>query len=317
MPFAPDGEGTAVTQLEARFAETQARLHPRRRQMLRAILDHPEETYFLSSRGLGKRFGVDAATVVRTIQALGYERFADFAADLRRHFVTRITPYTLLRSATREKQPVADRIQHNVGKDIDNLHLLQTQLDTAQIMEVARLVHRARQILVIGVDLAASLSYFLAYGLATAGFRAEAPIGSAGILYHKVKGLDAKDLLIALSFGRCLRETVEAVRQARQQGVPTFGVTNSDTTPIARYCDGYVIAPITSAVFTGSYVAPMAVLNTIIAACSHLQPQRTLARLRENEKEYTSGARWYQKKRPDERVVANGRPQPNGRRYGE
>ncbi|HZO08564.1 MAG TPA: hypothetical protein VFC77_04240, partial [Myxococcota bacterium] len=82
-----------------------------------------------------------------------------------------------------------------------------------------------------------------------------------------------------------------------------------DTTPIARYCDGYVIAPITSAVFTGSYVAPMAVLNTIIAACSHLQPQRTLARLRENEKEYTSGARWSQKTQPDGRArPSNGRP---------
>jgi DNA-binding MurR/RpiR family transcriptional regulator len=312
MTFRPDQTG-----LEARFAEAQAQLHPRRREMLRAILDRPEETYFLSSRELGKHFGVDAATVVRTIQALGYERFADFAADLRRHFVTRITPYTLMQAAAREKQPVADRLRRNVAKDIDNLQLLQAQLDTAQLMEVARLVHRARQILVVGVDLAYSLSYFLAYGLATAGFSAEAPLGSAGLLYHKVKGLGPKDLLIAISFGRCLRETVEAVRQARGQGVPTCAVTNSDTTPVARSCDGYLIAPITSAVFTGSYVAPMAVLNTIIAACAHLHPRRTLARLRENEKEYTTGARWSQKTQPDGRArPSNGRP-TNSKSYRE
>jgi DNA-binding MurR/RpiR family transcriptional regulator len=105
--------------------------------------------------------------------------------------------------------------------------------------------------------------------------------------------LGSKDLLIAISFGRCLRETVEAAQRARQQGVPTFGITDSDTTPLAKYCDGYVVASIASSVFTGSYVAPMAAINTIIAACAHLHPQRTLALLRDYEKEAAAGARWY------------------------
>jgi len=46
---------TSTTQLEARFADAQSKLAPRRRQMIREILDRPEETYFLSSRELGKR----------------------------------------------------------------------------------------------------------------------------------------------------------------------------------------------------------------------------------------------------------------------
>jgi DNA-binding MurR/RpiR family transcriptional regulator len=221
------------TQLEIRFADAQSKLAPRRRQMIRAILDRPEEIYFLSSRELGKRFNMDAATIVRTIQVLGYDRYADFAADLRRHFVARITPYTTMQAATREKQSVADRLRQNVDKDIANLHLLKTGLDTTQVIAVAKRIHRARRVVVIGIDLAASLAHFLAYGLAVQGFDAEAPVGSAGNLIHKIKVLDSKDLVIAISFGRCLRETVEAAQRARQQGVPTFGITDSDTTPLA------------------------------------------------------------------------------------
>jgi len=37
----------------------------------------------------------------------------------------------------------------------------------------------------------------------------------------------------------------------------------------------------------------MAAINTIIAACAHLHPQRTLALLRDYEKEAAAGARWY------------------------
>src|SRR5262245_51998320 len=114
---------TSTTQLEARFADAQSKLAPRRRQMIREILDRPEETYFLSSRELGKRFNMDAATIVRTIQVLGYDRYADFAADLRRHFVARITPYTTMQAATREKQSVADRLRDRKSTRLNSSHL--------------------------------------------------------------------------------------------------------------------------------------------------------------------------------------------------
>lgn len=194
-----------------------------------------------------------------------------------------------------------------MDKDIDNLHLLKNSLDTAQVLEVAKLIHRARRIMVVGVDLAASLASFLAYGLSAMGFNAESPVGSIGNLKHKARSLDAKDLLIAISFGRCLRETVEAAQRARAQGASTFAITDSDITPLAKYCDGYLVASIASPVFTGSYVAPLAAINTIIAACAHLHPKRTLDVLREYEKEYTNGTRWYQEPQDDYQTASNGK----------
>ena len=129
----------------------------------------------------------------------------------------------------------------------------------------------------VGVDLAASLAWFLAYGLRPVGLDAEAPVGSAGNLQHKIDLLTDKDLLIAISFGRCLKETMQAVRRARSRGVPTFGITDGSTTPIAMHCDAHLLAPISSPSFTGSYVAPMALINAITLACTHLQPKRALA----------------------------------------
>src|SRR5215472_16362995 len=92
-----NGAKALPTALESRFAEAQSRLGPHRQQLIRAILGNCEETSFLSSRELAKRYNVDAATVVRTVQALGYKGFADFSMDLRRHLMTRLTPYTALK----------------------------------------------------------------------------------------------------------------------------------------------------------------------------------------------------------------------------
>jgi len=280
------------TTLEARFAQSQ--LSRSRRQLIRAILDNHDETYFLSSRKMAMRYNVDAATIVRTIQALGYERFADFTADLRQHFVKRITPYSVLKAATQEKRSVTDQVRYCMERDTESLSVLRSGLDTDRVVELAKIIHRSRRILVTGVDLAASLAWFLAYSLMPLGFDAEAPIGSSGNLQHKIDILTGKDLLIAISFGRCLRETVESVLRARARGVPTFGITDNDITPIAMHCDAYLVAPTSSPSFTGSYVAPMALLNTIIVACSHLQPKRALDMLGRTEEEYRTGSRWYQ-----------------------
>src|SRR5215470_10113635 len=101
--FRPSVRTTAYdtqTDLEIRFAKAQLNLSPSRRRLLRNILENPEDAYYLSSRELARRYQVDAATIVRTIQVLGYQKFAEFLADLRSHFVRRITPYTVLKAAS-------------------------------------------------------------------------------------------------------------------------------------------------------------------------------------------------------------------------
>jgi len=301
---------SSLTSLEVRFATSS--LSGSRRRLIREILDKHEETFFLSSREMAKRYNVDAATIVRSVQALGYERFADFAADLRQHFVNHITPYTVLKAATQQKRSVVDQVEHCLHRDSESLSVLRSSLDASRVVDLAKRIHGARRLLVVGVDLAASLAWFLAYGLTPLGFDAHAPVGSTGNLQHKIDLLTKSDLLVAISFGRCLRETVEAVDRAHAHGIPTFGVTDSDTSPIALHCEDYLVAPTSSPSFTGSYVAPMALINTIIVACAHLRPKRALAMLGRTEQEYRTGTRWYQEPVKRNRAATDG-SKPGGR----
>ena len=290
--IAPNRPAVARSTIETRLAAAESRLTPGRRRLIQATLESSDETHFLSSRALARRLRVDPATIVRTIQALGYERYADFAADLRAHFVSHITPYRILEATVREKGTVIDHVRHSLDRDMANLSQLRSGLDPARVVDFAQRIHRAQKILVIGIDLAAALSWYLAYGLTPLGFDAESPVGTAGVLLHKVRLLTPKDLLIAISFGRCLRDTVETVRLAHERKVPTFGITDTDTTPIARKCDGYLLASTASSTFAGSYVAPQALLNSILLACAELKAKRSLELLRQTEQDYVSGPRW-------------------------
>jgi DNA-binding MurR/RpiR family transcriptional regulator len=290
---ASDDSRIRQTALEMRFSDSHDDLSPSRQKLLRMILENPEDTYFLSSREMAKRYHVDAATIVRTIQALGYQKFAEFVSDLRAHFVTRITPYTVLKAASKEKKTVTDRIRHSLDLDMRNLQALQTTIDPKKIDALSKKVKNSQRILVVGIDLAAALSWYLSYGLMTLGFAAEAPVGSTGNVQRRIRTLTRKDLLIAISFGQCLRDTVEAAHRAKKQGVPTFGITDSETTPIARVCDESFIVSVASSSFGGSYVAPAALIEAILVACAQTQTSRSLQLLRRSEEEDRVDHRWF------------------------
>lgn len=284
------------TKLEARFLDTQTDLSPSRKRLLSQILAEADETFYLSSREMGRRYGVDSATIVRTIQAMGYKKFADFAHDLRNHFVTQITPYASMRQATQKHRSVADYVNSSINKDLENLNLLKSSLDIAKIIEIAEQIHGTRRIIIVGIDFAASLAIAFAYGLVRLGCDAEAPTGTSGSVQNKISILTEKDLFIAISFGKCLRETVEAVQRAKRHNVPTLGITDSDRTPIARLCDQYIVATTERASFIDSYVAPVAAINAILIAYAHSQPKRALKLLEEFDRESASGSRWYEGK---------------------
>ena len=280
--------------LELRILRSGRQLNARRRRLLQSIMENARESCFLSSRQLAQRYRVDPATIVRTAQALGYERFGEFARDLRGHFLHTLTPYAVMQQVASRHTTLHERVRQTLHEDLERIRALQSGLVPELVIALARQIHASRRIVVVGVDLAASLSLFLAYSLTALGFDAEAPTGSAGNLLHHVRFLARRDLLIAISFRKCLKETVDAARLAQGRRVPTFAITDRGDGPLGRYCDRYLAVSIESSSIAGSYVAPMAALNAVIVACTHLSPKRSLAALKTTREEYLAGPRWFQ-----------------------
>jgi DNA-binding MurR/RpiR family transcriptional regulator len=226
------------------------------------------------------------------VQALGYEKFADFSADLREHFVLRITPYRVMKTAADEGRSPSDYVSASIEKDIENINELRNRLDVNVVLQAARQILRANRVLVIGVDYAAALAWYLDYHLTVFGIHSEAPVGTLGSLQHRLRTLVPKDFVILISFGRCLRATVDAAIEARAQGVSTLGITDSEFSPLARHCDAHLLASVANSSLAASYTAAIALLNCILVACAHIAPERSLDMLRRIEQDKHSSERW-------------------------
>lgn len=166
-------------------------------------------------------------------------------------------------------------MRESLSRDVDNVARLRHTLDFPRIHAVAARLYRARRIVLLGGDLAAVLVEFLRSNLAVIDLPAIA-YTRPGEVAHAVRALRRSDLVIAVTFHRGLRQTVEGLQQARARGAYCVAITDTHLSPIARFADEYFVTPVDSTAFGVSYVAPMALLNLLLVACAATRKARTV-----------------------------------------
>src|SRR5512146_2563306 len=75
------------------------RLTRRRREMITPVLEEPRPYVLLSLRDLSRKLNCDAATVLRTVQALGFKRYRDFQQYLHERSIAFGTSFDALDQA--------------------------------------------------------------------------------------------------------------------------------------------------------------------------------------------------------------------------
>lgn len=272
--------------------EMLSRLHRTRQDMIRPVLEQPRQHVLLSIRELATQRGVDAATVSRTIAAMGFPSYREFQRYLHQLSIAHTTALDQMQATSRHKTTFASGVQETLDAVSGNLQRFVNSVEIDRLEKLAARFYKARRIIILGGDLAECLASFLHYILVLLEFDAVAAT-RPGEVVHVIRSTNPQDLVVAISFRRGLRQTVEGALQAKANGSYVVGITDTSISRLARSSDESFIVPIDSPPFGPSYVAPMALLDAIVSAVANYKAARTLAILKEAEKEQRSGFRWY------------------------
>jgi DNA-binding MurR/RpiR family transcriptional regulator len=273
------------------LAERIDQLSAKRQEIIRPILEHPREYVLLSVRAMAKRLETDPATVVRIVRGLGFSSYREFQHHLHELSLAFATSLDTMQPVSRDSDMPA-YVRDSLGQDLKNLQGLKNSLDAQRLAAVAKRFYDARRIVLLASDLAVMLADYLEYQISLLGL----PIfsaTSAGRITHLTRAVTKQDLVIAITFRRGLRQTVEGAQQARAHGAYCIGISDTYLSPLARECDELFIASTESTSFGASYVAPISLFNAILAACAQYRRPHTLALLKEIAEEQRKGFRWY------------------------
>ncbi len=280
-----DGSGRLSSKLR--------QLSPKRQEIIRPVLENPREFVLLSVRALADRLGTDPATTVRIVQGLGFATYKDFQRHLHDLSVAYATSLDTMKAASSEGTGPVALVRAALHRDFQNLHALSNSLDAEKICALARRLYGAQRILLLGGDAATSLVLHLEYHLTVIGLPVLAAT-TAGRVSHIVRTMGRKDLVIGISFRRGLRLTVEGVQAAKKNGAYTVAITDTFVSPLARVADECFIASVETPSFGASYVAPMALIDAMVAAVGNLKRGRIMSLIKQADEEQRRGFRWYQ-----------------------
>jgi RpiR family carbohydrate utilization transcriptional regulator len=273
------------------LAERIELLSAKRQEIIRPILEHPRDYVLLSVRAMAKRLRTDPATVVRIVRGLGFASYRDFQRHLHDLSIAFATSLDTMQSAGRVTSMPA-HVREALEQDLKNLHGLKNSLDAPRLVSLAKRFYDARRIVVLAGDLAAFLADYLEYQITLLGLPVFTAT-SAGRIAHLVRTVNQRDLVLAISFRRGLRQTVEGVHLAHARSAYCVGIADTYVSPLARECDEVFLASVESTSFGASYAAPVALVNAILAACGQYRRPQTLAILKEIAEEQRKGFRWY------------------------
>lgn len=268
-----------------------AGLSPKRRELIRGVLEHPREYVLLSLRKLARKLDADPMTTLRIIRDMGFGSYPEFQRHLHELAIARVTPLELMEASNPDDSNAAAGMRASLDRDLRNLQAVRNSIDFDRVAAVAKRLYSARRILILGGDVASNLSRFLQYNLAVVGLPALAPV-TPGEMIHMVRSAGRGDVAIAISFRRTLRQTVESMQQAKARGAYCVGITDTYVSPLARLADEFLLTSVESSLGV-SYVVPMALLNVLVVACANYRRARTIRLLKEVDQEQRDGFRWY------------------------
>jgi RpiR family transcriptional regulator, carbohydrate utilization regulator len=273
------------------LAERIENLTVKRQEIVRPILERPRDYVLLSVRAMAQSLKTDPATIVRIVRGLGFNSYREFQHHLHELSIAFATPVDTMQSASRDSS-MPSVVGLSLAQGFKNLHALKNSLDAKRLARMAKRFYRARRIAVFAGDGAAILAEYLEYQLNILGLPIIA-VTTAGGISHLARVASKRDVVVAISFRRGLRQTVEGAQQARAHGAHCVGISDTYLSPLARTCNEIFLAPVEAASFGVSFTAPISLLDAIIATCGQYRRPLTLAVAKEIAEEQRKGFRWY------------------------
>jgi DNA-binding MurR/RpiR family transcriptional regulator len=269
------------------------RLPAKRRELIRTVLEDPRSFLFLSIRAMAERLHTDTATTLRSIRGMGFAGYPEFRRYLHELTIAHATSLDSMMASSAVNSDIPAYVRESLEQDQRNFSGFRNTLNTKQLGKLVQRMWSARRIVLLGGDLASALVFYLEHHLIMLGL----PVFSAtspGRVVHLVRTTGRKDLVVAISFHRALRQTVDGMRQAKDNRSYCVGITDTFVSPIARFADESIIVSVETCHFGDSYVGPMALMNVILVACANYRRKYSLTLAREAAKEQQGGFRWYE-----------------------
>ena len=233
------------------------------------ILENYDKAAFMTASKLGKLVGVSESTVVRFATVLGYDGYPSMQRALQEMIRSRLTSTQRIQQAG-ELLDQDDMLGAVLDTDIENLREMEAHADRDAFNDAVERIQNARNIYILGVRSSSFVAGYLNFYMHLL-FENVTLVQSnaAGEILEQLFRIGPEDVLIAISFPRYSKVTINTVKFARDRGATIVAMTDNDLSPIYQMSDAALLAPCEMISFVDSMAAPVSVINALLLALAN------------------------------------------------
>lgn len=248
------------------------------RKISRYLMEHYASAVGMTAAKLAQAVGTSESTVVRFAAELGYPGYPELQAALKESVRDSLT--SVQRVELSQNEDGKNAFARSMRTDIENIKRTLADTDIRVLDRVADKLMTARRIYILGTRSASSLAIFLNYYLEQLFDDVRLVQTTSGNeILDQMFSVGEQDVVVGISFPRYSRRTVDALDFSRKRGAFVCAVTDSEHSPLTDLADESILAHNENGSFADSLVAPMAVLNALIASVVGKKPEEFAHRL--------------------------------------
>ena len=261
------------------------------------LLEDTEAAGNMTVRELADRAGVGQATIIRMLQAAGYESWSAFQRTVWREQGQQELPEAADREVSSAGRKSPARREHRkyeavfqiIRDDLTMISDMAKNLDLGQIEELVKDIKKAKIIDVYGTDNSANAAAELSGRMLHLGLTSR---NYSDLFFQKVSAghLGKRDVAIGFSISGETQAVIDSLTAAKQAGAVTVAVTGDQVSGLAQIADYIFITPTIHfseiSRWISSCISQMAFVDALCGAIMVSDPERFDQMLIQSTKEF-------------------------------
>ncbi|MBQ3007306.1 MAG: MurR/RpiR family transcriptional regulator [Clostridia bacterium] len=248
------------------------------------IKNNYEKASFMTAASLGKAVGVSESTVVRFASNIGFDGYPELQKYLQEIVKSHLTSVQRMDVAASRFED-DDMLDKAFAADIEMIKATREGISRDAFEKSAQAINDAKKIYILGIRSSSALASFAAFYFR---FLYENVVlvdtSASSEIFEQMFHINSEDVCVAISFPRYSSQTVKALNFAKDRGATIISITDGEMSPIAQLATHLLVAKSSMVSFVDSLVAPLSLINALVAAAARKKQDDVYNDFRELEK---------------------------------
>lgn len=257
----------------------------KQRQLCDYILKNYQSIGLITIKELANNANVGISTVMRTLNALGYENFNDLRKDIYDESFPSDSRWTLKNSITEIQKEEEGRVPTLVQVWKESVNLLNKSLDSdlMQNFEIAiDVLEKSSFINVLGSRPYKATALYFEQLLGEFYFKIRQLSHDTEVMYDKILQFEKDEVLVVFAFEPYTNRVIEAVKLAYELGTSIILITDYISCPVISYASVTLKVEVSKEQF--SVIPIIALIDALVIEIGKRSSEESIKKLKRLEK---------------------------------